>query len=469
MSFARLPRTMRTASFGLAIAYSLLFAGSVMILGGVVYLTVQSSLNRQMATRIDAEIDLLTEELRSEGPKELVREVRERTSYFHALDYLVLDAKGNRLAGNLPTMPPTAGWSDTSTSVGTHGGAPREFRVRSIVLDDGLRLAVGDDLEPNNEIREAFLEALGWGLLAFLLLSMTGGILLSIAFLRRVDAIRQTAEAIIGGELHSRVPLRGTNDNFDRLSDTLNRMLDRIQVLMETLGQVSNDIAHALRTPLGRLRQKLETARVSAKPNSKCEIAIDAAVVETENLLDTFAALLRIAQLEAATRSAGFREVDLSKLFEAVTDAYSAAAEDQGKAISAKIAPSVMAWGDKDLLTEMLANLLDNAITHTPSGAHIEVSLVNGGTRAVASVADDGFGVPRAERERIFRRFYRLERSIRTPGNGLGLSLVAAVAELHGVTLTAEDNDPGLRMTMIFDALPCDRVIQGRGELANGG
>ena len=463
MSFARLPRTMRTASFGLAVAYALLFAGSVLILGGIVYVMVQSSLDRQMTARIDAEIDLLTEELRSEGPQELVREIQERSSYFPALQYLVQDAKGNRLAGRLSAMPSTFGWSDVSDWVAAQGGASRRFRVRSVSFDDGLRLAVGDDLAPSDEIRQAFLEALGWGVLAFLALSLTGGFLLSIGFLRRVNSIRHTAEAIIGGDLHSRVPLRGTNDNFDRLSETLNRMLDRIQVLMESLGQVSNDIAHALRTPLGRLRQKLEAARTVAEPDPQCKRAIDAAVMETDNILDTFSALLRIAQLEAATRSAGFREIDLSNLFAGVTEAYAAAAEDQGKAITANIAPSIMAWGDKDLLAEMLANLLDNAITHTPAGARIEVSLINGGDRAIATVADNGLGVPEAERCRIFRRFYRLERSIRTPGNGLGLSLVAAVAELHRVELSADDNLPGLRITMIFDAHRVDHVAQEEG------
>jgi len=405
-----------------------------------------------MVTRINAEIDLLQQELDSEGMGELVTEVRERTNYFHALEYLVLDANGNQLVGNLPPVPLGTGWADVAMPLGAHGTSGRKFRVRSVLLSGGVRLSVGDDLTPIQEIQGAFLEALGWALLVFLLLSLMGGLLLGRAFLQRVDAITLTAEAIIAGELKSRVPLRGTNDNFDRLAHTLNRMLDRIQLLMESLSQVSNDIAHALRTPLGRLRQRLETARASAEPDSKCESAIDAAVVEIENILDTFSALLRIAQLEGATRSAGFREVDLSKLFESVTDAYAAAAEDQGKAITAKIEPSVMAWGDKDLLTEMLANLLDNAITHTPTGAHIEVLLVNGGSRVIASVADDGQGVPRAERERIFRRFYRLERSFQTPGNGLGLSLVAAVAELHGVRLSADDNGPGLRMSMTFEA-----------------
>ena len=452
MWFVRLARIMRTASFGLAVIYALLFAVSVLILGIIVYWTVQTSLDRQMLTRLDAEIDLLQQEFRSEGLQELLKEVRERTNYFPSLEYLVLDADGQRLVGDLPAIPPGVGWSDVSIPPDARARGGRKFRVRSVILGDGVRLVVGDDLAPMQDIQIAFLEALGWALLAFLLLSLSGGLLISRRFLQHVDTITHTAEAIIGGDFQSRVPLRGTNDNFDRLSHTLNRMLDRIQELMDSLSQVSNDIAHALRTPLGRLRQKLERARASAEVNSTCEEAIDAAVVETKTILDTFSALLRIAQIEAATRSAGFREIDLSKLFETVTEAYTTAAEDQGKAITARITPSIRSWGDKDLLTEMLANLLDNAITHTPPGAHIEVSLVNGGLHAVASVADDGPGVPQAERERIFRRFYRLGRSMRTPGNGLGLSLVAAVAELHGVQLSADDNGPGLRMTMIFDA-----------------
>jgi signal transduction histidine kinase len=381
MSFARLARVVRTASFGLAVLYALLFAVSALILGTIVYWTVQASLDRQMLTRLDAEIDLLQQEFRSEGLQELLKEVHERTNYFPALEYLVLDADGYRLVGDLPAIPPGVGWTDVSIPANAHVRGGRKFRVRSVVLGDGVRLVVGDDLGPMQDIQTAFLEALGWALLAFLLLSLSGGLLLSRRFLQRVDTITHTAEAIIGGEFQSRVPLRGTNDNFDRLSHTLNRMLDRIQELMESLSQVSNDIAHALRTPLGRLRQKLERARASAENNSKCESAIDAAVIETETILDTFSALLRIAQIEASTRSAGFRELDLSMLFETVTEAYATVAEDQGKAISARIAPSIRSWGDKDLLTEMLASLLDNAITHTPPGAHIEVCSSTGDCR----------------------------------------------------------------------------------------
>jgi signal transduction histidine kinase len=266
---------------------------------------------------------------------------------------------------------------------------------------------------------------------------------------RQVDMISNTVAEIIEGNLDSRVPLRGTYDPFDRLSASLNRMLDRIQLLMETLSQISNDIAHALRTPLSRLRHKLETALI-AERNSESNKTIDAALMETDTILDTFSALLRIAQIESGIRTAGFGEIDVSSLFETVADAFATVAEEEGKTLTAKIAPQVTYWGDADLLSEMLANLIENAIKHTPEGTTIEVSLTDQNGRLTAAVADSGPGVPDRDRNRIFRRFYRLEHSLAKPGNGLGLALVAAVAELHGIELIVQDNRPGLRIQMAF-------------------
>ena len=450
MSFAPLPRIFRTASFGLAVAYAALFTASTIVLGTIVYWTVMDSLERQMSARIDAEVDLLREEFEAEGLPDLVREIHERADYFPALSYLVTDAEGKRLAGNLPSMPAHVGWTDIETEPTSGGSVEQTLRVRTVLLGKGVRLAVADDLDPIEEIQQAFLSALGWGLAAFVILSLAGGILLSRAFLQRVDVITRTAEAIIGGDLHSRIPLRGTDDNLDQLSSTLNRMLDRIGDLMESLSQVSNDIAHALRTPLSRLRQKLEIAKTNVGDDHKTESSIDAAIDETNTILDTFSALLRIAQIEAGTRQAGFRRVNLSTTFENVADAYLAVAEEQDKGLSAKIDPDLQYWGDRDLLTEMLANLLDNAIRHTPAGSNIEVTLADHGAGPVATVADSGPGIPLEEREQVFRRFYRLERSIAQPGNGLGLSLVAAVADLHEIELCLEDNAPGLRIKMQF-------------------
>ena len=345
MSFGLPHRLMRNASFGLALLIQTLLAASAVIVGFIVYWTVQTSVDRQMTARIDAEIEILKGELRSGGSAELTRDVETRINYFGALEYFLADADGKRLAGNLTNLPTADGWSDIAVPEGQHGNDPKYFRIKTVHLDNGFRLVVGDDLGPKEDIRRAFLGALDWALLAFLVLTLTAGALLSSAFLSRVDAVDRTAEAIINGDLGSRVVLRGTNDNFDRLSATLNRMLDQIQLLMESLGQVSNDIAHALRTPLGRLRQKLETAQVTSGANSKCATIIDAALVETDNILDTFSALLRIAQIESGTRTAGFREIDLSKLFETVSEAFSAAAEDDGKTLTAKIAPIAQALG----------------------------------------------------------------------------------------------------------------------------
>ena len=318
------------------------------------------------------------------------------------------------------------------------------------MLGDGIRLAVGDDLAMIREINKAFFDALGWVLLAVILLSLAGGPLLSLGFLGKVDAVTRTADAIISGHLGQRIPLRGTNDEFDRLSTALNRMLDHITNLMESVRQVSNDIAHDLRTPLTRLRLKLETVRALVESNPTHRIPIEAAIAETDEILDTFSALLRIAQIEAGSRRAGFCELDLSEVFENIADAFRAAAEAEDKVLIANIQPDIRILGDRELLTQMLANLIENAIRHTPKNSRIEMTLTRTPSQIIGSVADDGPGVPANEREHIFRRLYRLDRSRTTPGSGLGLALVAAVAGLHGAGLSVSDNMPGLKITMKF-------------------
>jgi len=462
MSLGLLPRIMRTASFGLALLYAALMAGSVMIIGAVVYWTIEASLERQMTARIDAEIDLFNEELKSEGDSELVEEVQRRSDVL-PLEYLLVDAKDNRIAGNLPVTPKSLGWSDIQLPTQRSGtDLARTFHIHSVELSNGMRLAVADDYGGIEDMRQAWIEAGMWSLIAFLVLSFVGGLVLSRQFLRRVDAIRTTAEAIIRGDLRSRIPLRGTNDNFDLLSDTLNLMLERIQVLMEGARHMANDIAHALRTPFGRLQQRVEVARKAASGNSACENAIKSVQLETERILKTFSALLRISKIEVVARQSGFRDMDLSELFQTVCEAYSVAAEDQGKMIITNIVPSLRTRGDEDLLAEMLANLLDNALRHTPVGTQIEVSICREGSKIIASVADNGLGVPEEERERIFQRFYRLKRSAKVEGTGLGLALVAAVATLHGSQLTVEDNAPGLRILIRFEAIRVKNVTRKR-------
>ena len=439
---------MRTASFGLAVLYAAVLAGSVIIIGAIVYWTMEISLERQTTARIDAEIELLKEELRAEGQSELIEEVQRRSDVL-GLEYLLLDAKGTRLAGTMPVMPTALGWSTVELPT-KRAESGRTLHVHSVELDNGMRLSVADDYGSIEDVRHAWAEAAAWCLVAFLLLSVLGGLLLSRVFLRRVDTIRATAESIIRGDLESRVPLRGTNDNFDRLALTLNQMLDRIQALMDGVRYMSNHIAHALRTPLGRLQQQLEAARATVLGNPDYERALKNMQCETEGILNTFSALLRISKIEVGARQSSFSEVDLSALLRTVCDAYSAAAEEQCKAIKADIVPSLCIRGDKQLLTEAIANLLDNAVRHTPAGTHIGVSLYRDRSGIVASVGDNGLGVPTQARDLIFQRFYRLDRSTNVEGMGLGLAFVAAVSDLHGSTLRACDNNPGLRIELTF-------------------
>jgi signal transduction histidine kinase len=444
----RLPRVLRTASFRLAATYTSLFAGSVAVLGAFVLWTTRSALEQQMTSRIEAEAALLEAEFRSGGADRLVVAVHERSRGAHALDYRVQDPGGRQLAGDLPAAE--SGWSEVITTGRSAGETDDGERVRVLArrLPDGTLLAVGEDTGRIEEATEAISFALWWALGLTLALGIAGGLVLSSGFLRRVDGIARTADAIVDGDFEKRIPERGTQDDLDRLARTLNRMLDRIGELMIGMRQVSNAAAHELRTPLARLRQQLETALAESQPASGVEFALQRAIAETDGILDTFTALLRIAQIEAGTRRAGFRLIDLGNVAEAIIEAFAAPVEDQGQTLVGSIAAGARIRGDRDLLTQLLANLVENASRHTPPGTNIEVGLIATPTGARLWVADDGPGVPAEERERIFDRFHRLDRA--REGVGLGLSLVKAIADLHGAQLRVEDNRPGLRICLEF-------------------
>jgi signal transduction histidine kinase len=252
---------------------------------------------------------------------------------------------------------------------------------------------------------------------------------------------------MIGGDLARRVPVRGSDDDLDRLALTFNRMLDRIAALMESLKQVSNDIAHDMRTPLTRLRQKLEAGLAAPEDRG---LALEGALADLDSILDTFAALLRIAQIEGGARRAAFRPCQLAVLAQTVTDAFAPSAEDQQQSLTLTVETPATVDGDAELLTQMLVNLVENALRHAGARARIFVKVARQGQGAVLSVTDDGPGVPEGEGERLFDRFYRLERSRSTPGSGLGLALVAAVAKLHGAEVVLSSARPGLEARVTF-------------------
>ena len=454
----RLPRLLRTTSFRLAALYLLLFTASAVVLGAVVFWTTRAALDGQARARIQAEVASLRDEYQAGGLPRLVAAAEARERGAGALDYLVQGANGARLAGEIAPIGRHLGWLRIDAVETDDGRGERELvRALAVPLGGGVVAAVGDDFARIAEAEEAILRAFAWAIGATVLLGAGGGAWLSHLFLKRVGAIGRVAEAIIEGDLARRVPVRGTGDDLDRLAATLNRMLDRIAALMESLRQVSNDIAHDLRTPLSRLGQRLEDARAHASSVADYERAVEGAAAEAEALLGTFAALLRIAEVEAGAQRAAFRRVELSRLAETVADAFAPVAEDEGRALRAEIAPGVSVQGDQELLTQMLANLVENALRHTPLGSHIGVLLDahppgDPASGPVLAVEDNGPGVPEGERGRVLRRFHRLEQSRTTSGSGLGLSLVAAVAELHGARLDLANAGPGLRVSVAFPA-----------------
>ena len=449
-------RLLRTASFRLAALYVGVFAISAVVLGVIVFLTARSALEQQMTARIETEMTFLQDEYRTGGLDRLLAVVNARGRGISALDYLVQGPGGAHLAGEMPaSMTLHSGWTVIDNPEASEdGGRPERVRAFAADLNGGVLLAVGDDLERVTDVEEAVTTALAWTVGVAALLGIGGGALLSRAFLNRVDAIARTAEAIIGGDLARRVPVRGTGDDLDRLAGTLNHMLDRIGALMDSLRQVGSDVAHDLRTPLSRLLQRLESARTHAGSVAEYEAAIDGAVSEAEGLLETFSALLRIAQVEGASPRAGFRKVDLSGVADAVADAYRPDAEEAGQLLIAAIEPGITVYGDQELLTQAVANLVENSLRHTPAGTTIVVRLSRTGPAGSSlEVVDNGPGVAADDLPRLTARFFRAERSRTTPGNGLGLSLVAAVAELHGSYLHLGDAGPGLQARLAFPQL----------------
>jgi signal transduction histidine kinase len=450
----RLPRLLRTSSFRLAALFALIFGASTLVVGAFVYINVKAALDGQVRARIESDAYALKGEFDNGGLPDLMSAIRERqqNNLAGGLNYSLFTDDGSLVYGNLPHMKPRAGWRHVRGP--PDGDEPPGKLERLLVFETRLSpklwLFVGDDVGILARIDSAVLEMLTIGLLLSMALAIGGGIVVSLAFLRRIDEITRTAEAIIAGDIGRRIALKGSNDELDRLSATLNRMLTQISALMAALRDVSKDIAHDLRTPLGHLRQFLEETRIRATSEDEYARAIANAIAKTDAILETFAAILRITQIESGSRRASFRRFDLSQTVSSLTQSFAPAAEEQRHSIVERITPGIFLEGDRELITQLVVNLLDNAIRHTPQSTTINVVLEQTQSSIVLEIADNGPGVPVAERERIMDRFYRCEASRTTPGSGLGLSLADAVASLHHAKIVALDNQPGLRVRTEF-------------------
>ena len=432
----------------------MLFVLSAGALFVTVYWTATAAMQADMAAVLRTEAYQLAEIHSRSGLPGLAEQITRRMNFrTRGPIFYLLQAPNRRVVvGNLPGMPPVNGVVDFVPQTDTpepEADAPPKLTGFGLTLSDGSFLLVAQDADRLTEMQHAIARAFVWAGGLTLLLAIAGGALLGSSFLRRIDAITRTSRAIMEGDLSARIPVRGTHDEIDQLVTSLNAMLDRIQQLMDGLRQVSSDIAHDLRTPLGRLRQHLEDARERADHDADYDAATDAAIEEADELLETFSALLRIAQVEAGAQKRGFADVDLSSLVRSIGEAYQPAAEDSRHTLDYQIEDGVEphrrppAPGPDDLepgreCAAPYAGRLDR-----DAGA-----AQDGGAASRSRSPTTGRAFPRPSASKVFDRFYRLDRSRSTAGSGLGLALVKAIAGLHGLTIRLEDDKPGLGVVL---------------------
>jgi len=455
----RVIRLFRSTAFRLAVVYAVLFFASVAALLGFIYVTTVGTLERQASTTIKTEIAGLTELYREGGLTRLSRAIGDRQDIESARDtvYLLVDQTGGYVAGNLLIWPSglTAPDELRDLAVDVLGSADLEgdqARVIYVELNEGARLLVGVLMNQRAQFRRLIGGAVAWASAATVAFGVVGGWLVSRGVRRRLEVINKTTREIVEGDLKRRVPLSGADDEFDQLARNLNSMLGEIDRLIGEIRAITDNVAHDLRRPLTHLRGRLESALVRASEPQEFRDEMSQAIAATDELIATFNALLSIAQVEAKADRLSTEPVDLSTLCEDLGDLYAPLAEEQGHALDVSIAPGVTVPGNRHLLFQCFANLLDNAIKYNPACGFIRLTLAAAtpGHGPVVTVADTGPGIPAEDRERVLQRFVRLDASRSTPGSGLGLSVVAAVAKYHNAVLELSDNGPGLMVAMRF-------------------
>jgi signal transduction histidine kinase len=432
-------RAFHTEGFRIAAIFVAIFALSAAALTVLTSVIVNGEFRDQIVQFADADIGAVENGYRTDGVREAMEIIGQRMSTPGASDFFLLERGHTRLAGNLEPMAPEAGILALPYPGNSSGHAI--LGVGAFLAPD-LYIFSGSDLYRARLTQRRILVTLSWVFAGALILALLGGMLVSRSFLRRADVIVKTCRAIMAGNLATRIPVRGTQDELDRLSETINAMLDRIAALMSNVTQVTNDIAHDLRTPVTHLRHRLERARERAVTTEDYDRALEAAIAASDDILALFAALLRIAQIEAGARRTAFAPLNVAALLAHLRDLFAPVAEDSGHRLEFTLEQKLQISGDKELLTQLFSNLIENAIIHTPAGTRVSVVLKRQGHEALVLVSDDGPGVPPEEHQKLFQRFYRREASRTRPGFGLGLALVSAIADLHGARLKIETVQP---------------------------
>ncbi len=443
-----MPEWRTSAAYRIAFTYSAAFALIIALLGLVVFLAADRNFRQQQDGAIAEETASLLRDYRDEGLGDLreridAREVSQPTNVF---GYALFDRSGRRIAGRLDTRPVASGWHDIVFIDPREGADPA--RALGTYLPSGITLVVAADTEALERIDHTILVLFG-GAFLMVLAAGAGGALLLGSYLRgRLGQISGTARVIMAGDFSRRMPIGGRGDEFDAVSASLNAMLDRIARLVENLQQVSGDLAHDLRTPLVRMRSGLERSLGDLVTAARREEAIKAALRQSDDLLNLFAAILRISEVESGELVKSLEPVNLAAFVRDICESWEPAVVDAGRNLCCNADASVIIAADKELLAQAIINLIDNAQIHTPTGTTIAIDVVHDEIWARLTVADNGPGVAAEDYDRIIKRFVRLDSSRTSPGNGLGLNLVSAIVTMHGGSVKFADNKPGLRVMM---------------------
>jgi len=452
-----LGKLLRTTAFKLTLVYLLIFAVFAASLLGYFALNTRRLITEQITSTVNGEINGLTEQYTEGGIRRLVIVVDLRSRRPGSSLYLVTTPTGEGLAGNVGSLESGVldhpGWLETDyRRLDAPEGAEHRALVEVVQLSGGFRLLVGRDLEERERLYDIISNAGRWSFALVVVLGLAGGFFVSRRVLSRIDAMTGTAQTIMAGDLAGRLPVAGTGDELDRLADHVNAMLERIEALMRGLKEVSDNIAHDLKTPLTRLRNRCEQALRGSAGDTDYRAALESTIAESDELIRTFDALLMIARAESGHARDNMTEFDAAEIARDIGELYEPLADEKGLALKVDAPTAAPVRGNRELVSQALANLVDNAIKYAgPDGklngepAEIVVKAGSEGDRITLTVADRGPGIAEADRGRVVERFVRLEQSRSEPGSGLGLSLASAVARLHGGELKLEDNHPGLR------------------------
>jgi len=454
-----LAKTLTSSTFKLALIAIGTFGVIVSVIFSYVYLSTSSYVRSRSDRAIMTEYSSLQDAYARSGRDGLIALIQRRIADKGLADnvYVLADPSAAVLAGNLRGWPSTVtaarGWTEFRAGEPLPGATNRPLlRAMLETFPGGDRLLVGRDISELDSFTDQIKTAVISGVALIFVLAGVASILVTRRTVGRIESINAASRAIMLSGLDKRIPLRGSHDEWDRVAENLNLMLDRIETLMGEVKQVSDNVAHDLRTPLTRMRGRLEKAYHGRRMAEDDQSLIGDTIADLDAVLRIFSSITRIAQIETQARKGAFRTVNLVEIASEVVELYDAAAEQDGTRLTVVGDAEVLVTGDRDLIFDAIANLVDNAIKHGRPGGQVVVANENIDGGPVISIADDGPGIPAGEYEHVFKRFYRLEHSRYTPGNGLGLSLVAAVARLHGARIEMLDNAPGLKFKLWFSA-----------------